>query len=65
VFAKWVLGKIFGSEKDETQEEWKRLHNKKMYDVYFPPNVMWVIKSRIMSWAEHVVWEIGYVCTGF
>jgi hypothetical protein len=54
VFAKWVLRKVFGPKKDEVQGEWRRLHIKEIYDLYFPPNVMWVIKSRIMRWAEHV-----------
>jgi hypothetical protein len=40
VFAKWVLRKIFELKEDEVQEEWRRLHNKEMNDVYFPPNIM-------------------------
>jgi len=53
MFAKWVR-KVFGPKKGEVTGEWKRLHNKEIYDLYFPPNVMWVIKSRRMRWAEHV-----------
>jgi hypothetical protein len=31
------------------------LHNEEFYDLYFLPNIVWVIKSRRMRWAEHVV----------
>jgi hypothetical protein len=26
----------------------------KLYDVYSSPNILWVIKSRIMKWVRHV-----------
>jgi hypothetical protein len=55
VFAKWVLRKVFGPKRDEVTGEWRRLHNKEIYDLYFPPNVMWVIKSRRIRWTERVV----------
>jgi len=45
---------MFGPKKDEVTGEGRRLHNKEIYDLYFPPNIMWVIKSRKMRWAEHV-----------
>lgn len=30
------------------------LHNEKLHDAYFPPNIVRVIKSRMMRWAGHV-----------
>jgi hypothetical protein len=33
VFENKVLRKIFGSEKDEVTGEWRRLHNKVVYDM--------------------------------
>jgi len=30
------------------------LHNKELYDLYSSPNIVLVIKSRIMRWAGHV-----------
>jgi hypothetical protein len=29
-----VLRRIFGSEKDELAEKWRRQHNEKLYDLY-------------------------------
>ena len=31
-----------------------RLHNEELNDLYSTPNIVRVIKSRIMRWAEHV-----------
>jgi len=30
------------------------LHNEELNDLYSPPNIVQVIKSRIMRWAGHV-----------
>jgi hypothetical protein len=30
------------------------LHNEELTDLYSSPNIVWVIKSRRMRWAEHV-----------
>jgi hypothetical protein len=35
-------------------EEWRRLHNKELYALYFSPNIIQVIKSRKLRWAGHV-----------
>jgi hypothetical protein len=34
--------------------EWRRLHNKELYDPYSSPNIIRVIKSRIMGLEGHV-----------
>jgi len=34
--------------------EWRRLHNEEFNDLYSSPNILMVIKSRRMRWAEHV-----------
>jgi hypothetical protein len=46
VFENRVLRKIFGPERDEVTEEWRRLHNEGLNGLYSSPNVIWVIKSR-------------------
>jgi len=35
-------------------EEWRRLHNKELNDLYFSHIIVRVIKSRRMRWAVHV-----------
>jgi hypothetical protein len=49
-----VHRRIFGPERDNVTGEWRRLHNKELYDLYSIPNIIHVIKSRRMRWAEHV-----------
>ena len=39
---------------DEVKWEWRRLHNEELYAVYSSPNIIRVIKSRRLRWAEHV-----------
>jgi hypothetical protein len=53
VFENRVLRRIFGPKRDEVTGEWRRLHNEELYDLYYSPNVIWVIKSRRMTWAGH------------
>jgi hypothetical protein len=54
VFGTWVLRRIFVPKRDEVTGEWRKLHNEGLNDLYCSPNIVLVIKSRIMRWAEHV-----------
>jgi len=45
-----ALRKISGPRSDKVTEEWRRPHNKELYNLYSIPNIIWVIKSRRMSW---------------
>jgi len=49
-----VLRRIFGPRREEVMGEWRRLHNEELSDPYSLPNIVRVIKSRRMRWAEHV-----------
>ena len=55
VFGNRVLRSIFGPRRDEVSGEWRRLHNEELNDLYSSPNIVRMIKSRIMRWAGHVV----------
>jgi hypothetical protein len=54
VFENRVLRRIFGLKRDEVTGEWRRLHNKELYDLHSSPNIIRVIKSRRIRWAGHV-----------
>ena len=48
-----VLRRIFGPRRDEGSDEWRKFHEK-LNNLYSSPNIVRVLKSRIMRWAEHV-----------
>jgi hypothetical protein len=54
VFENMVLRRIFGPRRDEVTGDWRRLHNEERNVLYSSPNIVRVIKSRIMRWAGHV-----------
>jgi hypothetical protein len=54
VFENRVLRRIFGPKRDEVTREWRKLHNEELNDLYSSPNIIRLIKSRIMRWAGHV-----------
>jgi hypothetical protein len=54
VFENRVLRGIFGPKRDEVTGDWRKLHNEELYRLYSLPNIVWVIKSRWISWAWHV-----------
>ena len=64
VFENRVLRRVLGPKRDEVTREWRKLHNEELSDLYFLANIVWVVKSRRMRWAEHVA-RMGEVCTGF
>jgi len=54
VFENRMLRRIFGPKKDEETGEWGKIHNEELNDLYCSSNIVRVIKSRRMRWAEHV-----------
>ena len=54
VFENRMLRRIFGPKRNEVTVVWRKLYNVELNDLYYSPNIVWVIKSRRMRWAEHV-----------
>jgi hypothetical protein len=66
VFENRVLRIIFGHKRDEVTEEWRKLHNEKLNDMYSLSNIVRVIKARRMRWERHVArMGEGEACRGF
>jgi hypothetical protein len=65
VFENRVVRKIFGPKRGE-DGSWRKLHNDELHNLYSSPNIVRVIKSRRMRWAEHVAGVgKGEMFTGF
>jgi hypothetical protein len=43
VFENRVLRGVFGPKRDGVTEEWRRLHNEELYDLYSSPNIIRVV----------------------
>ena len=59
VFENRALRKIFGPKRDEVTGEWRRLHNVELYDLHSLPNIIRMIKSRILHLSGYVAC-VGY-----
>ena len=53
-------------ERDKITGEWRKLHNEELNDLYNSPNIVLVIKWRIIGWAGHAARKgRGEAYTGF
>jgi hypothetical protein len=50
------LMRIFGPKRDEVTEEWRKLLNVELNDLYSSPNIVWVITLRRVRWTGHVAY---------
>jgi hypothetical protein len=53
VFENRALRGICGPKRDNVTQEWRKLHNEELYDLYSTPNMVQKIKSRRMRTAGH------------
>jgi len=57
---------VFGPKRGEVTGEWRKLHKEELSDLYSLPNIVRVVKSRRMRWAENVArMGEGRGCPGF
>jgi hypothetical protein len=54
VSEKRVVGRISRHKRDEVIGGWRILHNEELYNLYTFTNIIIIIKSRKMTWSEHV-----------
>jgi hypothetical protein len=54
VFENRVLRRIFGVERDEVMEGWRKLHNEELHNLYSSPSIIRMIKSRRVRRTEHI-----------
>ena len=57
VFENRILSLIFVSKRD-ANGEWRRFHNEELHSFYRSPNIVRVIKSRRLRWAEKIEREL-------
>jgi hypothetical protein len=55
VFENEVLRGIFGFKRDEVKGDWRKLHNEELNDMYRPPAIVRLIKSRRMRFMNYVI----------
>jgi hypothetical protein len=41
-----VLRRIFGPRRDDVTEDWRKLHNEELHNLYSSPNIIRMIKSK-------------------
>jgi hypothetical protein len=51
VFENRMLRKMFGSKRKEVAGGWRGLHIEELHNLYTSPNIIKVIKSRMMGWS--------------
>jgi hypothetical protein len=59
VFENRVLRRIFGPKIDDVTGGWRKLHNEELHNLYSPPRIIRMIKSRRGTWAGHVARMVG------
>jgi hypothetical protein len=49
-----MMRRVFGPKRDGVKGEWRKLHKDLLSDLYSLPNIVLVVKSRKIKWAEHM-----------
>jgi hypothetical protein len=54
VFENRVQRRIFGPKRHEETEDWRKLHNEELHNLYSSRNIIRMMKPRRMRWVGHV-----------
>ena len=46
--------RLFGPKSEEVKREWRKLQKEGLNDLYCSLNIIRLVISRIMRWAEHI-----------
>jgi hypothetical protein len=57
VFESRVLSRIFGPKGDEATEEWRKLHNKKLHNLYVLVPQISLGRSNEREWVRRGMWH--------
>jgi hypothetical protein len=57
VFEKSLLGRIFGSGRDEVTGGWRNLHNEELHSLYSSTNIITKLKSKRVGWAVCLIFR--------
>jgi hypothetical protein len=49
-----IYFRLFGPKRDEVRGGWRKLHNEELHNLYSPPSIIRMIKSRRLRWTGHV-----------
>jgi len=49
IYSIWGVEEFIWAKRDELTREWRKLHIEQLNDLYCSPNIVLVIKSRIMK----------------
>jgi len=60
VFESGVQRRIFVHKRDDVEREWRKVRNEELNDLYFKPNIIWLMISRLMMWTVHVARIRGF-----
>jgi hypothetical protein len=53
VFENRMLRRIFGPKREEVVGSCRTLHNEELHNLYALPNIIRLIKPKMMRWVEH------------
>jgi hypothetical protein len=65
VFENSVLRRIFETKRDEVTEEWRKLHNGELHNLYLPPNIIRQFNYKCNEWVMWHAWQRRETYTRF